>query len=36
MAYNEFLAYRVRNQLSQVFGVEERKMMGGLIFMVNN
>lgn len=36
MAYNEFLADRVRNQLSQVLVVEERKMMGGLIFMVNN
>ena len=36
MAYNEFLADRIRNQLSQVLHVEERKMMGGLIFMVNH
>ncbi len=34
MAYSEFLADRVRQRLSK-FDSIEKKMMGGLIFMVN-
>lgn len=34
MAYSEFLADRVRQRLSKLL-VIEKKMMGGLIFMVN-
>ena len=34
MAYSEFLADRVRQRL-QYQALEEKKMMGGLIFMVN-
>ena len=34
MAYSEFLADRVRNRLTKINAVEEKKMMGGLIFMV--
>ena len=34
MAYSEFLADRVRQRL-QNQALEEKKMMGGLIFMVN-
>jgi len=36
MAYSEFLADRVRQRLHGAGKVEEKKMMGGLIFMVNN
>jgi TfoX/Sxy family transcriptional regulator of competence genes len=36
MAYSNYLAERVRMRLSNVGAVEEKKMMGGLIFMVNN
>ena len=36
MAYSEFLADRVRMRLRSNGAVEEKKMMGGLIFMVNN
>jgi len=36
MAYNERLAARVRDFLSHHRGVEEKKMMGGLTFMVNH
>ena len=36
MAYNETLAGRVREALSAQRNVEEKKMMGGLTFMVNN
>jgi len=36
MAYNEKLADRVRESLSSKRRVEEKKMMGGLTFMVNN
>jgi TfoX/Sxy family transcriptional regulator of competence genes len=36
MAYNEKLADRVRETLSSLRKVEEKKMMGGLIFMVND
>ena len=35
MAYNEFLADRVRQRLLNKGQIEEKKMMGGLIFMVN-
>ncbi len=35
MAYSEFLADRVRQCLAQAIITEEKKMMGGLIFMVN-
>ena len=35
MAYDERLAERVRTELSGVAGVTERKMMGGLCFMVH-
>lgn len=36
MAYSEFLADRVRQRLGNAGKVDEKKMMGGLIFMVNN
>jgi TfoX/Sxy family transcriptional regulator of competence genes len=36
MAYNEKLADRVREELSSLRKVEEKKMMGGLAFMVNS
>jgi TfoX/Sxy family transcriptional regulator of competence genes len=36
MAYSEFLADRVRQRMANAGKVEEKKMMGGLIFMVNN
>ena len=36
MAYDEKLADRVRNALPKSFRVEEKKMMGGLTFMVNS
>ena len=36
MAYDEKLAARVRQALATVKKVEEKKMMGGLTFMVNN
>ncbi|HEY3404966.1 MAG TPA: TfoX/Sxy family protein [Ohtaekwangia sp.] len=35
MAYNEKLADRVRDQLSSQRKLEEKRMMGGLTFMVN-
>ncbi len=35
MAYSEQLAERVRSALKQTQRVEERKMMGGLTFIVN-
>ena len=35
MAYNETLAQRVREALATQRQVEEKKMMGGLTFMVN-
>jgi TfoX/Sxy family transcriptional regulator of competence genes len=37
MAYNEHLAERIRNifQEKHVHNIEEKKMMGGLTFMVN-
>ena len=36
MAYSEHQADRIRQRLSRVNLTEEKKMMGGLIFMVNN
>lgn len=36
MAYSEYLADRVRQRLSSISLVEEKKMLGGLTFMVNN
>lgn len=35
MAYSEYLADRVRPRLKGKGALEEKKMMGGLIFMVN-
>jgi len=35
MAYDEKLASRMREILADVTSVEEKKMMGGLAFMVN-
>ncbi|MCF3111160.1 TfoX/Sxy family protein [Niabella sp. CC-SYL272] len=35
MAYSESLAQRMRRALSAVPGVQEKKMFGGLAFMVN-
>lgn len=36
MAYSEKLAERVRGQLKSFPHIEEKKMMGGLTFMVND
>ena len=36
MAFNEHLADRVRQKLVNKGPIEEKKMMGGLIFMVNH
>ena len=36
MAYSEFLADKVRQRLANKGTVVEKKMMGGLIFMVND
>ena len=36
MAYSEYLADRVRQRLSSAHITEEKKMMGGLVFMVNH
>lgn len=38
MAFNEDLADRIRNYFvdHQLFNIEEKKMMGGLTFMLNN
>jgi len=36
MAYNETLAQRVREAFADQLRVEEKKMMGGLTFMVND
>lgn len=35
MAYNETLANRVRERFSELENVEEKYMMGGLVFMYN-
>lgn len=36
MAYSEFLVDRVRQRLVNTGSVVEKKMMGGLIFMIND
>jgi TfoX/Sxy family transcriptional regulator of competence genes len=36
MAYNETLADRIRESLSETKRVKEKQMMGGLTFMVND
>jgi TfoX/Sxy family transcriptional regulator of competence genes len=36
MAYHEILTNRVRKILSTIRKIEEKKMMGGLTFMVND
>ena len=36
MAYSEFLADRVRQRMTSANVTDEKKMMGGLIFMVNH
>ena len=36
MAYSEYLADRIRQRLPSSIQLEEKKMMGGLIFMVND
>ena len=36
MAYNETLANRIREALSGLSDIEEKKMMGGLTFMYND
>lgn len=36
MAYDEELAQRIRARLASLPAVEEKKMMGGLTFMVND
>ena len=36
MAYNEKLADRIRERLADIPRIEEKEMMGGLTFMVND
>jgi TfoX/Sxy family transcriptional regulator of competence genes len=36
MAYNEKLADRIRERLADLPGIEEKEMMGGITFMVND
>ena len=36
MAYDEKLANRIRERLADLLSVEEKEMMGGLTFMVDN
>lgn len=36
MAYNQILANRIREQLQHLEGIEEKEMMGGLCFMLND
>lgn len=36
MAYDEKLANRVRERLSNLENIEEKEMMGGLVFMYND
>ena len=36
MAYNQTLALRIRECLAEIPNVEEKEMMGGLTFMVND
>jgi TfoX/Sxy family transcriptional regulator of competence genes len=35
MAYNEKLAERIRERISNLSNIEEKEMMGGLVFMFN-
>ena len=36
MAYHQILANRIREQLQELEGIEEKEMMGGLSFMLND
>lgn len=36
MAYDQILANRIREQLMDLEGIEEKEMMGGLSFMLND
>jgi len=36
MAYNQILANRIREQLQHLEAIEEKEMMGGLCFMLND
>lgn len=36
MAYSQILANRIREQLQDLEGIEEKEMMGGLSFMLND
>jgi len=36
MAYNQILANRIREQLQDFAAIEEKEMMGGLCFMLND
>ncbi len=36
MPYSETLAHRIREQLADLPNIEEKPMMGGLVFMYNN
>jgi len=36
MAYNQILADRIREQLQDLESIEEKEMMGGLCFMLND
>jgi TfoX/Sxy family transcriptional regulator of competence genes len=36
MAYNQILANRIREQLQDFASIEEKEMMGGLCFMLND
>ncbi len=35
MAYSEYLVERMRRRFEHIADIEEKKMMGGLVFMVN-
>jgi len=35
MAYDEKLAVRIRERMSELPNVDEKEMMGGLVFMYN-
>jgi len=36
MAYNQILANRIREQLQHLEAIEEKEMMGGLCFLLND
>ena len=36
MAYNQTLANHIRELLQELEGIEEKEMMGGLTFMLND